>query len=63
MSTASGVYQLSSAHWGAYPIREGKVGNLTEWVAQRTDRNTDDPVTFETIIRELAKPAEARRGR
>ena len=57
MSAAPGVYQLSSAHWGVYPIRGGKVGNSTKWLAQRTDRNTDDPLAFATLIRDLAKPA------
>lgn len=58
MSTGAGVYQLSSAHWGAYPIRNGKVGNFTKWVAQRTDRNTDDPNAFAALIRDLAKPTK-----
>jgi hypothetical protein len=58
MSTGPGVYQLSLAHWGAYPIRNGKVGNFTKWIAQRTDRNTDDPAAFVTLVRDLAKPAK-----
>ena len=56
MSTGPGVYRLSSAHWGAFPIHNGKVGNFTKWVAQRTDRNTDDPSAFAALIRDLARP-------
>jgi hypothetical protein len=58
MSTGSGVYQLASAHWGAFPVRNGKVGNFTKWVAQRTDRNTDDPTAFAALIRDIARPAK-----
>lgn len=58
MSTGPGVYRLSSAHWGAYPIRDGKVGNFTKWVAERTDRTTDDPSTFATMIRDVARSAK-----
>jgi hypothetical protein len=56
MSTESGVYHLASAHWGAFPIRNGKVGNFTKWVAQRTDRNTDDPIAFAALIHDMVKP-------
>lgn len=58
MSTGPGVYQLWSAHGGAYPIRDGKVGNFTKRVAQRTDRNTDDPNAFSALIRDFAKPTK-----
>ncbi|MEO5894445.1 MAG: hypothetical protein ABIS06_01960 [Vicinamibacterales bacterium] len=58
ISTGSEVYQLSSAHWGAFPIHNGKVGNFTKWVAQRTDRNTDDPSAFAALIRDLARPVK-----
>jgi hypothetical protein len=54
MSTGSGVFQLMSAHWGAFPIRNGKVSNFSKWVAQRTDRATDDPAAFVAQIRALA---------
>lgn len=53
MSTAAGVFRLTSVHWGAYPIRNNKVGNFTSWIAQRTDRTTDDPATFIAQIRDL----------
>jgi len=58
MSTGPGVYRLSSAHWGAFPIHNGKVGNFTKWVAERTDRTTDDPSTFAALIRDFAKPTK-----
>ena len=58
MSTGPGVYQLWSAFGGAYPIRDGKVGNFTKRVAQRTDRNTDDPNAFAALIRDFAKPTK-----
>jgi hypothetical protein len=58
MSTGPGVYQLSSAHCGAYPIRNGQVGDFTKLVAQRTDRNTDDPNAFAALVRDLAKPTK-----
>jgi len=52
MSTV-GVFQLTSVHWGAFPIRNNKVENFTRWVARRTNRTTDDPETFIAQIREL----------
>jgi hypothetical protein len=58
MSTGPGVYQLWSALGGVYPIRDGRVGSFTKLAAQRTDRNTDDPVAFATLIRDLVKPAK-----
>lgn len=52
-STVAGVFQLAAVHWGAYPIQNNKVGNFSNWVAQRTDRTTDDPATFTAQIRDL----------
>ena len=54
MATGTGVYELSSEHWGAYPIRNGRIVK-TNFVAQRTDRTTDDPEAFAALIRDLAR--------
>jgi len=55
MGTGTNVFQLTSPHWGIYPIRNGKVGNFSRWIAQRTDRTTDDPAAFVAQIREFAR--------
>jgi hypothetical protein len=56
MTTGAGVYSLTSTHFGAYPIRAGKVGNLTKSVANRSDRKTDDPSAFVAAIRAWVRP-------
>lgn len=55
MSTAPGVFQLTSVAWGAYLIRNNRLENFTTWVAQRTDRKTDDPSAFIAQIRDLVE--------
>jgi hypothetical protein len=54
MATGTGVYELSSEHWGVYPICNGRIVK-TNFVAQRTERTTDDPEAFAALIRDLAK--------
>jgi hypothetical protein len=55
MTAAAGVYVLTSAHFGAYPIRNGRVGNFSKWLARHTDRNIDDPNAFVAAIHEWGK--------
>jgi hypothetical protein len=61
MSTGTHVFQLTSPHWGIYPIRNGKVGNFSKWLAQRTDRKTDDPAAFVAEIRDLVQASKQSR--
>ena len=55
MSAGSDSFELTSPHWGLYPIVNGKVASPSKWVARRTDRTTDDPAAFVAQIREFAK--------
>ena len=59
MSTPASVFRLTSVAWGAYPIRDNKVGDFTKWEARRTDRSTDDAATFIAQIRDLVESSSA----
>lgn len=53
MSLPASVFRLTSVAWGAYPIRNNKVGHFTKWQARRTDPTTDDAASFIAQIRDL----------
>lgn len=58
MSTGDNVFELTSPHWGVYPISHGKIGNFSKWVSRRTDRTTDDPAAFVAQIRQFVKASK-----